>query len=63
MSEDCIGCGMLNNENVALSKENAKLQEALKKICGFSMSQFMGPHDMALECKHVAILALSKTDE
>lgn len=30
--ENCIGCGMLNNENAALAKENASLREALKQI-------------------------------
>lgn len=32
MSKDCIGCGMLNNENNALAKENARLREALEII-------------------------------
>lgn len=30
--ESCIGCYMLNNENNALAKENARLREALKQI-------------------------------
>lgn len=30
--ESCIGCYMLNNENNALAKENARLREALEWI-------------------------------
>lgn len=37
-----------------------KLAEALRKIAGFALSQFMGPHDMALECVNVARAALAE---
>lgn len=32
MSESCIGCDMLNNENSTLAKESARLREALEII-------------------------------
>lgn len=32
---------------------------ALERIAGFTLSQFMGPHDMALECVNVARAALA----
>lgn len=38
---------------------NAALLEALQRIAGFTMSQFMGPHDMALECVNVASAAIA----
>lgn len=34
--ENCIGCGMLNNENTALAKKNARLREALKSLANES---------------------------
>ena len=39
------------------------LRAALEKIAGFTMSQFMGPHDMALECVNTAVEALAKLDQ
>jgi len=36
------------------------LREALERIAGFTMSQFMGAHDMALECVNVAREALDR---
>jgi hypothetical protein len=34
-------------------------RQALERIAGFTLSQFMGPHDMALECVNVAASALA----
>ena len=39
------------------------LRDALKRIASFKLSQFMGPHDMALECVHAAKAALAKQTE
>ena len=36
----------------------AQMTAALERIAGFTLSQFMGPHDMALECVEVANKAL-----
>ena len=63
----CVACGSfrsMNGEDVArrvhqLEAENARLRKALERINGFTMSQFMGPHDMALECVLVARDALN----
>lgn len=41
-----------------LEAENARYRKALERIEEFTMSQFMGPNDMALECKIVARKAL-----
>lgn len=38
------------------------LKDALERIAGFSLSQFVGPHDMALECVNVARAALSRPE-
>ena len=38
-------------------------REALKRIAGFTLSQFMGPHDMALECVNVARDALAQPEQ
>lgn len=35
------------------------LLEALQRIAGFTLSQFMGPNDMALECVNVASAAIA----
>lgn len=36
------------------------LEEALERIGGFTLSQFMGSNDMALECGNVARAAIAK---
>ena len=59
--------GMLSaaNWNRAQSEHNALRAEcdavliALEKIAGFTLSQFMGPHDMAQTCVTVARAASS----
>jgi hypothetical protein len=40
-----------------------ELLEALERIGGFTVSQFMGPNDMALECVNVARAATAKAEE
>jgi hypothetical protein len=47
-----------------MTKEEAlkAAREALDRIAGFTLSQFMGPHDMAFECVNVAASALAKID-
>ena len=42
-------------DGVAVKRE---LLEALEKIAGFTLSQFMGPNDMALECINTARAAI-----
>lgn len=53
-----------NNEAAAelrrLHELNGELLDALERIASFTMSQFMGPHDMALECVTVARAAVAK---
>lgn len=46
--------------NLALIAAAPELLAALERIAGFTLSQFMGPHDMALECVNVAIAAIAK---
>jgi hypothetical protein len=41
---------------------NAELLEALERIAGFTLSQFMGPCDMALECINVARAAIARAE-
>jgi hypothetical protein len=41
---------------------NSELLEALERIGGFTVSQFMGPNDMALECCNVALSAIAKAE-
>jgi len=36
--------------------------EALKQIAGFTLSQFMGPHDMALACVDIARKTLAQPE-
>lgn len=43
-----------------LQNQRDELLAALEKIAGFTLSQFMGPHDMALECVTVACDAIAK---
>lgn len=43
-----------------LMAQRDELLAALEKIAGFTLSQFMGPHDMALECVTVACAAIAK---
>lgn len=38
-------------------------REALKQIAGFTLSQFMGPHDMALACVDIAHKALAQPEQ
>lgn len=42
----------------AMTVERDALLAALEKIAGFTMSHFMGRHDMALECVTVARAAI-----
>jgi hypothetical protein len=37
-----------------------ELLEALERIGKFKLSQFLGPHDMALECVNIACAAIAK---
>ena len=57
--------GMLGpREDIArIAKQRNELAEALEKIAGFTLSQFVGPHDMALECVNTAIEALAKLEK
>lgn len=41
---------------------NAQLLGALERIAGYTLSQFMGPHDMALECVNVANAAIAAAE-
>lgn len=43
-----------------LMTQRDELLAALEKIAGFTLSQFMGPHDMALECVTVACDSIAK---
>lgn len=45
-----------------LMAQRDELLAALEKIAGFTLSQFMGPHDMALECVTVACAAIAKVE-
>lgn len=40
-----------------------ELRDELERIAGFTLSQFMGPNDMALECVNAARAALSNTKD
>lgn len=51
------------NDMAELSAGLAELKMALERIAGFRLSQFMGPHDMSLECINVARSALAKAPE
>lgn len=44
----------------AIHAQRDELLAALEKIAGFTLSQFMGPHDMALECVTVACDSIAK---
>lgn len=48
--------------NPRLIAQRDELLAALRRIDGFTLSQFMGPHDMALECVSVASDALDKIE-
>lgn len=50
----------LRAEVERLRAQQAELLEALERISGFTLSQFMGPMDMALECVDVARSAVAK---
>jgi hypothetical protein len=50
----------LEQEVERLRAQQAELLEALERISGFTLSQFMGPNDMALECVDVARAAVAK---
>ena len=43
-----------------LMTQRDELLASLEKIAGFTLSQFMGPHDIALECVTVACDAIAK---
>lgn len=69
--ESCIGCDMLNNENSALAKENARLREALNQYAymhtDFCLSWNHPPLDASRFCdcllNKVARAALSEEKE
>ena len=46
-----------------VQEENNRFREALKEIKGLKLPDFMGPHDMALECKQKARAALEGKTE
>ncbi len=43
-----------------IEQQRDELLAALERIGGFTLSQFMGPHDMALECVNVARAAIAE---
>ena len=46
--------------NARLMAAAPELLEVLERIAGFKLSDFMGPHDMALECVTVARAAIAR---
>ena len=48
--------------NARLIAAAPELLDALERIAGFTLSKFMGPHDMALECVNVACAAIAKAE-
>ena len=50
----------IREANARLIAAAPELLEALERIAGFTLSQFMGPHDMALECVLTAKAAITK---
>lgn len=49
--------------NARLMADAPELLEALERIAGLKLSDFMGPHDMALECVTIARAAITSATE
>ena len=47
----------------ALEANSAELLAALKQIADYTLPQFMGPHDMALNCVTTARAAIATAEE
>lgn len=50
----------MQGERRRLETQRDDLLAVLERIAGLTLSQFMGPHDMALECVNLASAAIAK---
>ena len=55
--------GVYNEDDARLIAAAPDLLAALERIANSTLSQFMGPNDMAMECVHVARAAIAKATE